>query len=236
MVQREGGATLKRGPNTPDEVALFDWANLPSGVVTEYLDASLHDAHVVSIQSDLLKREVSVRCDIEHLREFHQLPEGFQLILFLEGVQSARVFRYSIWPGAFSVPTGVSREEESRLILEYQAKWREESLSWAEFEKAITRECEQVLDIADAALATSDNSVALRLRGHLNHTVYHQIFLRAEKLSILGSDGKIFGIKEFQSFGEAFWEAFGHRQAPRKNGLPDGMPPLGPARGGSNKS
>jgi hypothetical protein len=58
---------------------------------------------------------------------------------------------------------GVSREEESQLVLEYQAKWREESLSWAEFEKAITRECEQVLDIADAALATSKNLVALRL-------------------------------------------------------------------------
>jgi hypothetical protein len=73
------------------------------------------------------------------------------LLLELEGIQSARVFRYSIWPGEVFVPPGVSREEESRLVLEYQAKWREESFSWTEFEKAITRECEQVLDIADAA-------------------------------------------------------------------------------------
>jgi hypothetical protein len=59
MIQREGGPTLKRGPTTDDETAVVDWANLPQGAQTEYLDASLHDAHVVSIRSDLLKRRVS---------------------------------------------------------------------------------------------------------------------------------------------------------------------------------
>jgi len=211
MVQREGGPTLKRGPATDDDTVVVDWANLPQGTPTEYLDLTMHDAHVVSIQSDLLKRSVSIRCDIEHLRDFHRLPEGFQLILRLDAVQSARVFRYSIWPGEFSVPDGASREEESRLVLEYQAKWREESFSWTEFEKTVSREYEQVLDIADAALATSRDSVALRLRGHLNYTVYHEVFLRAEKLTILGSNGRIFQLKEFQKLGEAFWEAFSRR-------------------------
>jgi hypothetical protein len=233
MVQREGSPTLKRGPAADDEVAVIDWANLPSDVEVEYLDASLHDAHVILIQSDLLKREVSVRCEVEHLRKFHRLPEGFQLVLALEGVQSARVFRYSIWPGVFNVPSGVSREEEFRLVLEYQAKWREESLSWAEFEKSITREYGQILDIADAALATSDNSVALRLRGHLNHTLFHEVFLRAEKLVISGSDGRVFGTKEFQGFGGAFWEAFGRRQA-TTNDSSGGLPPLTPAAGGGS--
>lgn len=232
MIQREGGPSLKRGPITDDDTAVLDWANLPQSAQTEYLDASLHDAEVVSIRSDLLKRNVSIHCDVEHLRQFHRLPEGFQLILALEGVQSARVFRYSIWPGEFSVPSGVSREEESRLVLEYQAKWREESLSWREFEKAITRECEQILDIADATLATSKDSVALRLRGHLNYTVYHEVFLRADKLTISGSNGRIFGLKEFQEFGEAYWEAFSRRQTTTKNDLPDGLPPITPAAGG----
>jgi hypothetical protein len=211
MIQRKGGPTLKRGPTTDDDTAVPAWANLPQDTKTEYLDAPLHDAEVVSIQSDLLKRSLSLRCDVEHLREFHHLPEGFQLHLFLEGVQSARVFRYAIWPGEFSVPPGVSSEEEDRLVLEYQTKWREESVSWNEFEKTITRACEQVLDIADAALATSRDCVALRLRGHLNYAVYHEMFLRAERLTISGSNGKIFGLREFQQFGEAFWEAFSRR-------------------------
>src|SRR5271156_1842261 len=167
MIEREGAPTLKRGSTIDDDAPVVDWTNLPQETITEYLDASLHDAHIVSIRSDILKRTVSLICDVEHLREFHHLPEEFQLVLELECVQSARVFRYSIWPGGLSIPPGVSREEESRLVLEYQAKWREESFSWTELEKLVPRECEQVLDISDAALATSKESVALRLRGHL---------------------------------------------------------------------
>jgi uncharacterized protein YbdZ (MbtH family) len=236
MIQREGGPTLKRGPTTDDDTPVVDWANLPQGTAIEYLDASLHDAHVVSIRSNLLDRTVSINCDVEHLRDFHHLPEGFQLILELEGVQSARVFRYSIWPGEFSVPAGVSREEESRLVSQYQEKWREESYFWTEFEKSITRECEQVLDIADAALATSKESVALRLRGHLNYTVYRQVFLRAQKLTISGSNGKIFGLKEFRELGEAYWEAFRRRQLTTSNDFPGGLPRLVPASGGGKSN
>ncbi len=228
MIQRIGGPTLKRGP-TNDDTPVADWANLPQGAVTEYLDAWLHDACVESIRSDLLKRAISLHCDLEHLRAFHSWPEEFRFVLWLEGVQSARAYRYSIWPGEFSVPPESSHEEESRLVLEYQAKWREESLSWTEFEKAISREDEQVLDIADAALATSEDLIALRLRGHLNYTVYHEVFLRAEKLVISGSDGRIFGLKELQELGEAFWEDFSRRPA---TPLPEGIPPFTPASGG----
>jgi hypothetical protein len=46
MIQREGAPTLKRGPTTDDDTAIADWANLPQGTLTEYLDASLHDAEV----------------------------------------------------------------------------------------------------------------------------------------------------------------------------------------------
>jgi hypothetical protein len=232
MIQREGTPALKRGPTTDDDTVVLDWANLPQGTLTEYLDATLHDAEIVSIRSDLLERKISIICDVEHLREFHHLPEGFQLILELEGVQSARVFRYSIWPGDFSVPPGVSHEAESRLVLEYQAKWREESFSWADFEKSITREYAQVLDIADATLATSKESVALRLRGHHNYTVYHEVFLRAKKITIFGSNERVFGLKELQELGEAYWEAFSRRQPTMGNDPPAGATPIGPASGG----
>ncbi len=234
MIQREGAPSLKRGPTAEDEVPVSDWVNLPQDLLTEHLDASLHDAEIVSIRSNLFQRTISIRCDIGHLRRFHRLPDGFQFILELEGVQSARVFRYSIWPGEFSVPSGVSHEQESRLVLEYQAKWREESLSWTDFEEVVTRECEQVLDIADATLATLKGSVALRLRGHLNYTTYHEVFLRAEKLTILGSDGRIFGLREFQELGEAYWEAFSRLRTTTSNDAPGGLPPIAPASGGGS--
>jgi hypothetical protein len=136
-----------------------------------------------------------------------------QFLLRLDGVQSARVVRYSIWPGEFLVPAGVSREEESRLIAEYQSKWREESLSWSELESAVTTECKQVIDIADATLAASaDNSVALRISGHLNYASYHELFLRAERLTLSRGDGQDLGIAGLLKMGEAYWNAFERRK------------------------
>jgi hypothetical protein len=80
---------------------------------------------------------MTLSCEIEHLRSFNGLPEGLKFVLSLDGVQSARVLRYAIWPGEFTIPPGVSREEEARLVADYQAKWREESVAWSEFEAAV---------------------------------------------------------------------------------------------------
>lgn len=76
------------------------------------------------------------------------------------------------------------------------------------------------------------NVSALRLRGHLNYTVHHEVFLRAESLTISGSNARIFGLKEFQEFGEAFWKAFSRRQPTKNNDFSGGLPPITPAAGG----
>ena len=173
---------------------------------------SLHDAQVVSIRSNLLARTMDLFCEIQHLSEFHKFDEGFQFILHLEGVQSARVLRYAIWPGGCSVPDGLSVEDQRKIVAEYQAKWREESESWNAFETRITREDEQVFDISDAALATSPKGLfALKLCGHLNYATYHEAYLRFEAFRISGSDGKQFELDEFQRLGEKYWEAFSNR-------------------------
>jgi len=195
-----------------DSDQLFDWLNLPEGASPISLWDCLHDACVVSIRTNLLDRTASLFCEIEHLRLFHNLPEGWQFILNLEGVQSGRVARYAMWPGEFSIPQGTSREDESRMIAEYQAKWREESVTWGDFESKVTREDEQVFDISNAILARSaEGNVALQLCGHLNYAIYHVVFLRAHRMSISGSDGRSFGLEQFRTLGEAYWEAFGRR-------------------------
>ncbi|MFZ0821931.1 MAG: hypothetical protein WAM91_17850 [Candidatus Acidiferrales bacterium] len=123
-----------------------------------------------------------------------------------------RVARYAIWPGKFAVPADVSQNEESRLVAEYQAKWREESLTWAEFEASVTPKDEQVFEISDAALAKSmEGIVALQLQGQLNYATRHVVSLRAERLTISGSDGKQLEIDEFRSLGMAYWEDFSRR-------------------------
>src|SRR5229473_6945939 len=194
----------------PDEQSgIVDWMNLPHGVPEVSLWAGLHDAQIVSIQSNLLERTVTLNLESDHLLEFHKLPLDMQFLLQLEGVQSARVVHYAVWPGEFSVPAAVAREEQARLIAEYQSKWREESLSWSELESAVTTECKQVIDIADATLATSpDNSVALRISGLLNYTAYRELFLRAERLTLSRGDGQELGIAGLLKMGEVYWDVF----------------------------
>jgi len=191
----------------------FDWIHLPTGVREVSLWAALHDTQIVSIQSDLLARTLTLHLESDHLLEFHNLPLDMQFLLRLEGVHSARVVHYAIWPGEFAVPTGVSHEDQARLVAEYQSKWREESLSWSELESAITTECKQVIDIADATMATAaDNSVALRISGLLNYTEFRELFLRAERLTLSKGDGQDLGIAGLLKMGEAYWDALERRK------------------------
>lgn len=206
---RIGGHNFK-GETNADGVV--DWINLPGGANTISLWDCLHDAHVVSIRSDLLDRTMVLHCEIKHLVSFYHLDDELTFALNFEGVQSARVLRYAIWPGEFNTPKGISREEESALVAEYQAKWREESLSWNDFERSITRQGEQVFDISEAILATSpEDGIALRICGQLNYAVYHEVYLRAAGLEVTRSDGQQIGLDQFQKLGERYWEAFSQR-------------------------
>ncbi len=127
-------------------------------------------------------------------------------------IQSARVVHCAVWPGEFSVPAGAAREEEARLIAESQSTCREESVSWSELERAVTTECDQVIDIADASRVTStDNSVALRISGLLNYASYRELFLRAERLTLSRGDGQELGITALLKMGEVYWDAFERR-------------------------
>jgi len=197
--------------------AILDWMNLPPGAQEISLWAGLHDAQIVSIQSDLFERTLTLHLESDHLLEFHNLALDMQFLLRLEGVQSTRVVHVAGWPGEFSVPAGVSPEEQSRLIADYQSKCREESLSWTDLENALTTECKQVFDIAEATLATSSNNfVALRINGLLNYTEFRELFLRAERLTLTRGDGQDLGVVGLLKLGEAYWDAF----EKRKNGDP----------------
>jgi hypothetical protein len=206
------GSDFKDVSEVADADSPVDWLNLPSAASAVSLWDSLHDAQVVSIHSNLLERTLDLSCEMEHLNEFHKLDERFQFIFQLGGVQSARVLRYTIWPGGCSIPYGLSVEEQRKIVAEYQAKWREESASWNEFESRIAREGEQIFGISDATLAIAPKgSLALKLCGHLNYATYHEVFLRSEALKISGSDGRGFELEEFKRLGEAYWEAYSDR-------------------------
>jgi hypothetical protein len=83
----------------PEEQSrIVDWMNLPPGAQETSLWSGLHDAQIVSIQSNLLDRTITLHLESDHLLEFHRLPLDMQFLLRLDGVQSARVVHFAGWP------------------------------------------------------------------------------------------------------------------------------------------
>ena len=180
---------------------------MPEDARTVSLWDTLHDGELTSIQSDLLARTVTLQFDVPFVREFNQLPEEAGFWLILQGVQSVRAACTKGWPGGFSVPRGASREQESKLIAEYQTKCREESQSWAEFELLATK-----ADTLDATLVIGDGAVALRL-GLMANSRYYEAHIRAKAINFAAGDRQL-TLEAFVRLGDAYWEAFSQRRLP----------------------
>lgn len=184
----------------------IDWIHLPADTQAQGLWDCLHDAALRAVRSDLLKRAIIMTFDAFYIRDHHNLPKGTAFNFTFDDVTSARVTTYAIWPGKFAVPKSVSREEEDRLIKEYQSKWREESLDWNYFEKALQKKNNN-FKVLDPEFASSDQAASIKIGGLLNDK-YHNIFIRASKLTIARSDGKSLKLDEFMKLGREYWQAF----------------------------
>jgi hypothetical protein len=144
---------------------IFDWVNLPPDAIPESLWVFLHDGELLSIHSDLWQRTIDLEVDVPHIREHLQLEKEGPFVLRLQNVESARVTTRSVWPGPSPEVQGKPMEEQNRLIAEYQAKWREESVSWNIFEAAFST---NKLDISHAEIARQKSSIALQIVGSLD--------------------------------------------------------------------
>lgn len=193
-----------------EQQTLLDWVNLPAHATTQSLWDSLHDGDLLAIESDLLARSLTLCFDVGYVRDFHKLPDETRFVLKLNGVQSVRCLKSVEWPGEFSVPRGVSREEEQRLIKEYQNKWGEESFAWAEFER-LTGEG---LEVSSAILARGGGVVALQLGVLVGNDSYVEVYVRAEGIEFLVG-GNTLTAEGFISLGEEYWAAFAQRRLRR---------------------
>lgn len=119
------------------ERRIVDWVNLPEGATELSLWSTLHDGDLIAIESDLLARTLTLRFDVGYVRDFHNLSEETRFVVTVSGVQSVRSLGSVPWPGDCSIPVGTPREQQEAIVAEYQSKWREESLSWADFERLI---------------------------------------------------------------------------------------------------
>ena len=189
-----------------DERPIVDWVNLPEDATELSLWSTLHDGDLAAIESDLLVRTLTLRFEVGYVKNFHKLPEETRFVVIVSGVQSVRSFRGVQWPGGCSIPLGTPYELQQAIVAEYQSKWREESLSWADFERLITAG----LEVSSATLARRSDGVALRLGLLVGGDSYVEVYVRGTEISFWIDERQITP-EEFVEIGEAYWAAFANR-------------------------
>jgi hypothetical protein len=196
------------GSTEDEQRPVLDWDNLPFGVTEESLWPSLHDGFLKKVTSDRLERTACLEFNVPHLREFHKIQEETTFVFLFEGVNSVRILHNMHWPGKLHWPPGTPREEMIRLRAEYNAKARQESISWSSFETDLT-DGKLEVEIADASLVCGQKGeIALKLGLLLDFRNYHELFVRSEGFEIRNACGDRLTLEEFLQFGISYWDAF----------------------------
>ena len=196
-----------------DERPFVFWVHLPVCAGELSLRISLHDGDLIAIESNLFTRTLTLRFDVGYVRDFHKLPEDIRLVITVSGVASVRSFRGVPWPGGCSIPDGTPYEQQQAIVAEYQSKWREESLSWPDFETLVNHG----MEVSSAALGSTSDAVAMRLGLLVGGDSYVEAFVRGEGINFAIGERQLTP-KEFVELGEAYWEAFARKR--RKSPVP----------------
>jgi hypothetical protein len=186
-----------------DEQPIADWVNLPESTTELSLWCTLHDGDLTAIESDRLARTLTLRFDVGYLRDFHNLSEEARFLVVVGGVRSVRSFSSVPWPGGCSIPAQTPYEQQQAIVAEYQKKWREESLSWADFERLTN----SGLVVSSATLGQGTDCVALRFGLLAKEDSYVEAFIRGEEITFSIGKRQVTP-QEFVELGEAYWEAF----------------------------
>ncbi len=189
-----------------------DWIHLPHTSDTVSLWPSLHDGELIGVRSDLMACTIVLEVDVIHLRQFHKLDEDLRFVIIFGGVQSARANAISVWPGPVPEVQGKQYEEQNRLVEEYQAKCREESVRWSDFEAGFPV---STMDIYSADMVCDDRTTTTHLQGHVNgpdyDDVFTSLFIRAREIQFRQSNGVELTLEHFIKLGVEYWEAFSAR-------------------------
>ena len=183
----------------------IDWIYLPQDVDEISLWGCLHDGELISCRSNLQDRVVHLEFSVKHLVE--DSVDKTKFLLNIENATSVRANGLFRRCGEFQEPEKASNEERAQLIKAYQEKWREESLSWPEFESILSTD---PLQIMDASMVSKNGEVTLRLGGFLNgekfDDLYFNVFLSGKEISAVRSDGEEFSLHAFIELGKNYWK------------------------------
>ena len=183
-----------------------DWIHLPKDVEELSLWSCLHDGELLSSTSNLLERFITLEVLVNHLIEDKENPIRF--LLNIDEVSSVRAIGHFRYVGKFEEPENIS-DFERRILTGKHLIWREESLSWSDFESALATD---PLQISDAGYVEHNDQTTLRLGGFLDgekfDDIYFYVFLRGKSLTASRSDGEDFSLDKFIELGRNYWDSF----------------------------
>lgn len=189
---------------TEDDVPKIDWIHLPHGVEPISLWECMHDGEVLSCVSNDAERTVTFELSVPHL--FYKDEKDLNILLKIEEVTSVRAAGSFRRIGQFEEPKDASNEERNRLIKEYWAKWREETLTWSDFESALDTD---PLQIMDASLVSHKNDNTLKVAGFLDGVkfddIHFEIFVRGRSIGLSRSDDGNITLESFMDLGRNYW-------------------------------
>ena len=173
--------------------------------LTSLWDA-LHDSQLTGLSSDTLARSITLALDTKHLWKLAGVDPRPFWRLTIYGASKALVSRWTAWPGPVPDLKDMSRPEQTAAVKAYQAKGRTVSVSWEDFETAVTT---HGLCILDADFTADDQSVTLRMEGEMFETdSYFEFRVHGEKLECERTDGVATGLTDLIRLGEKYWEDF----------------------------
>jgi hypothetical protein len=180
---------------TAEHPAEIDWTSLPEGVGPTSLWVTLHDSYLTSLSSN---SQGDIRCEFDHsyLWEILKLPSESRFVVTLSGIFSARAIRSL----PFSSPENKAGSDP------FTGLWRNESVSWRQFEKEQNADHHYL--ILDPMLAQGANQVCLNLGGMEYHESdsYTQVFIRACAIHFSCTTVGDLSLEQFIELGENFWK------------------------------
>ncbi len=183
-------------------------------VIKNSLSVSLHDGILESLTSDQLARSVTLVVDVPFIWTFHDLSENTRFHIELKGVRRIEALQFAPWPGDFTMPAGLSWEEQEKLRRGIYDQGRMQSTDWESF-TASFEHVDYYYVMSASIRPTGDASVlfTLNLISESSHE-YPQIEVTADDVHFwLHPSQRELSLEEFRAMGGSYWDDFGKRTA-----------------------
>jgi hypothetical protein len=169
----------------------------------------LHDGSVMSFESDLMARTLTIVIDSAYHWEFHKLPANTRFRIIGENVRTAEAFHFEPWLGAIEPARETPWEEAQAQRQSNYKKGRLVSTDWNAFVADVMTD--EDYEVMNAELINGQRLAVLEL-GIMSYpnSIYRTVRVHAEQFHFRVGEREL-SLEDFQKFGAAYWNNFAQK-------------------------